>query len=93
MQEITSLLPTLTESGLPLAEMQALYRFLGLDPDDLFSPKFGEPWQARSTRFQTGTSAMVAAISSNACNADAIEMTVATFRSCQAGGEPDTGGE
>lgn len=82
LQDLTSTLPTLIEAGIPLPQVQALYKFLELDPNEVFNPQFGQGWQARSTRFDPASSAAVAEISSADCQTDPGMMTVATFRSC-----------
>ena len=87
LQEITSMLPTLTETGMPMPQIQALYKFLGLDPEDVFNPQLGQDWQSRSTSFDANSAAAVAAISSADCQTDPGQMTVATFQSCQSGGQ------
>ena len=87
LQEITAMLPTLAETGMPMQQVQALYKFLGLDQDDVFNPQLGQDWQSRSTSFDATSTAAVAAISSADCQADPSQMTVATFQSCQSGGQ------
>ena len=87
LQDITAVLPTLAETGMPMPQIQALYKFLELDPDDVFHPQFGQDWQTRSTRFDPSSGAAVAAISSADCQADPGQMTVATLQSCQSGGQ------
>jgi hypothetical protein len=84
-QEITAMIPTLPETGMPIAEIQALYEFLGLDPSDIFNPQLGNDWQNVSTGFDRSSAAAVSAISSADCQAKPAEMTIATLRSCQSG--------
>jgi hypothetical protein len=86
LQEITTVLPTLAETGMPMAQVQALYKFIGLDPGDVFHPQLGQDWQDRSTQYDKSSSAAVAAISSADCQGDTSQMTVATFQSCMTGG-------
>jgi hypothetical protein len=62
--------PTLAETGIPVAKLQALYQFLGLDPNDLFNPQPGQNWQSQSTAFDPRSSANVNAISSADCQVD-----------------------
>ena len=85
LQDITATLPTLAETGMPMAEIQALYTFLELDPDDVFHPQLGQGWQSRSTAFDRSSAAAVEAISSADCQTDAGQMTMAMFKSCQSG--------
>jgi hypothetical protein len=87
LQDITATLPTLAETGMPISDIQALYQFLGLDPGDIFNPQLGQDWQTGSTRFDPNSAGAVAAISSADCQADPGQMTVATYRSCNAGGQ------
>ena len=87
LQDLTATLPTLVETGMALAEIQELYKFLELDPGDVFTPQFGQDWQTRSTRFDATSTAAVAEISSADCQADPGLMTVATYRSCVARGQ------
>ncbi len=87
LQEITTMLPTLAETGMPMAEIQALYKFLGLNPGDVFHPQLARGWQNRSTAFDKSSAAAVAAISSADCQTDPGQMTVAMFQSCQSGGQ------
>jgi hypothetical protein len=87
LQDITAMIPTLAETGMPMAQIQALYKFLGLDPGDVFNPQLAQDWQNRSTQFDRSSAAAVAAISAADCQTDAGQMTVATFQSCQSGGQ------
>lgn len=87
LQEITATIPTLAETGMPMARIQELYQYLGLDPGDVFNPRLGQDWQDRSTRFDRSSDAAVAAISSADCQTDPGQMTVAMFQSCQSGGQ------
>lgn len=87
LQEITAIIPTLPETGMPMSDIQALYKYLGLDPSDVFNPQLGNNWQDNSTRFDRSSAAAVAAVSSADCQTDPGEMTVATFRSCRSGGQ------
>lgn len=82
LQDLTSTLPTLIEAGIPLEQVQTLYKFLELDPNEVFNPQFGQDWQTRSTRFDPTSTAAVAEISTADCQTDPGMMTVATFRSC-----------
>ncbi len=87
LQDVTATLPTLAETGIPIGEIQELYKFLDLDPGDIFNPQLGQDWQERSTRFDPNSTAAVAAISSVDCQTDPSVMTVGTFRACNAGGQ------
>lgn len=87
LQDLTSTLPTLVETGMKLADIQELYKFLELDPGDVFNPQLGQDWQTRSTRFDATSTAAVAEISAAECQTDPGQMTVATYRSCVAGGQ------
>ncbi len=87
LQDITAIIPTLPETGMPMSQIQALYKYLGLDPSDVFNPQLGADWQANSTRFERSGAGAVAAISSADCQTDPAEMTVAMFQSCQSGGQ------
>jgi hypothetical protein len=78
--------PTLAEAGITVGQLQTLYKFWGLDPDDVFNPSLPANWQSRSTAFDPRSAAAVAAISSAECQVDISQMTVATFRSCSGGG-------
>jgi hypothetical protein len=85
LQQVAAVVSTLPESGIPMADIQALYEFLGLDPSDVFNPQLGDNWQDSSTRFDRSGAAAVASISSADCQMDPGEITVAVSRSCQSG--------
>lgn len=77
---------TLVEVGIPLIQVQTLYQFWGLDPNDVFNPSFGSDWQSRSTAYDPRNAGNVGAISSSDCQVNVSQMTVGTFRQCAAGG-------
>jgi len=84
MQEasnITQVIPTLVESGIAIVKLQALYKFLGLDPENLFEPQLSAGWQQNSTSFSAPN---YAATSSTDCQADPSMMTVSVFMACAA---------
>jgi len=85
LQQVAAVISTLPETGIPMAEIQTLYEFLGLDPGDVFNPQLGSNWQDSSTRFDRSGGGAVAAISSADCQGDPGEMTVSVSRSCQSG--------
>ncbi len=80
-------MPTLAEAGIPVESLQALYGFMGLDPEDLFNPKPALDWQSQSTAFDNSTAASVNAISSADCQGDPSHLTVAAFQACRGGGQ------
>ena len=84
LEDITATMPSLVEPGMPIGQIQALYEFLGLDPEDVFNPRLGPDWQARASRFQADSAAAVAAIASADCQVDPSQMTVATMDACSA---------
>ena len=78
--------PTLAEAGITVGQLQTLYKFWGLDPNDVFNPSLPANWQAKSTAFDPHSAAAVAAISSAECQVDISQMTLGTYRSCAGGG-------
>jgi len=84
--EITQTIPTLIESGINLAKLQALYKFLGLDPNNLFEPQLSPNWQQTSTTYSAPN---YAASSSTDCQADPSMMTVSEFMMCSSDNNPD----
>ena len=82
---VTQAAPTLVEAGVPFEKIQLLYAFWGLDPNDVFNPRFGPQWQAQSTAYNPRSANNVGAISSADCQVDISLMTVATYRACAAG--------
>lgn len=79
--------PTLVEAGVTVGQLQILYKYWGLDPNDVFNPSLPANWQSRSTAFDPHSAAAVAAISSAECQVDISLMTVGTYRSCLGGGQ------
>lgn len=87
--QITSLVPTLAETGIAVPRLQALYKFLGLDPSNLFRPRLGQDWQTRSSSFDPRNGAAFAsptcaAAISTGSNGDISLMTVGEFAACTA---------
>lgn len=83
LEEITALLPTLIESGVPQIDMKVLYKFYGLDPKHLFNPlQFGGSWQLRSMMFDPRYGSNPTTISSAECAQSYWVMTVAVFKAC-----------
>ena len=79
--EITQILPTLVESGISVIDLEVLYKFLGLDPSNLYEPQLGADWQKSSTTFSAPN---YASASSADCQADSSMMTVSQFVACSA---------
>jgi hypothetical protein len=51
LQQVTAVVPTLTEMHISTATLSEFYEFLNLDPTSLFEPQLGASWQATSTAF------------------------------------------
>jgi hypothetical protein len=51
LQEVTAVVPSLTEMHISTAVLSEFYEFMGLDPASLFEPQLGADWQATSTAF------------------------------------------
>jgi hypothetical protein len=79
--------PMLVESALPIEQVQLLYKFWGLDPNNVFNPSLPSNWQSQSTAFNPYNAATVSAISSAECQVDPSQMLMSTFRSCIGGGQ------
>jgi len=82
---VAQIAPTLAEAGIPVAKLEGLFKFMGLNPEGLFNPQPEQSWQSRSTAFDPSSAANVAAISSADCQTDPGTMTVATFQACTGG--------
>lgn len=51
LQQVTAVVPSLTEMYISTATLSEFYEFLNLDPTSLFEPQLGASWQATSTAF------------------------------------------
>jgi hypothetical protein len=79
---VAQIAPTEIEAGVPITELQTLYQYWGLDPNNVFSPSLGPNWQSQSTAYSHTSATAVEAISSAECQVDASQMTLAVYRSC-----------
>jgi len=79
---VAQIAPTEVEAGVPIVELQTLYRFWGLNPDDVFNPSLGANWQSQSTAYSPDSAARVGAISTAECQVGISQMTLGTYRSC-----------
>ena len=82
---VAQMAPTALEAEIPVAKIQMLYQFWGLDPNDIFNVSLAPNWQSQSTAFSNSDASNVAAISSSECQVEPSQMTVATFKACTAG--------
>lgn len=51
LQEVSAVVPALTEMHIGTAVLSEFYEFMNLDPTSLFDPQLGSNWQATSTAF------------------------------------------
>ncbi|MFC0388316.1 hypothetical protein [Muricoccus vinaceus] len=51
LQQVTAVVPSLTEIYIGTAVLSEFYEFMNLDPASLFEPQLGASWQATSTAF------------------------------------------
>jgi hypothetical protein len=79
---VAQVAPTEVEAGVPIVELQTLYKFWGLDPSDVFNPSLGPNWQSQSTAYSPDSAARVGAISTAECQVGISQMTLGTYRSC-----------
>lgn len=45
LQQVTAVVPALTEMYISTSTLSAFYEFMGLDPASLFDPQLGSEWQ------------------------------------------------
>jgi hypothetical protein len=51
LQQVTAVVPSLTEMHIGTQVLSEFYEFMNLDPSSLFDPQLGASWQATSTAF------------------------------------------
>jgi hypothetical protein len=51
LQQVTAVVPSLTEMHISTQVLSEFYDFMNLDPTSLFDPQLGASWQAASTAF------------------------------------------